>query len=275
MSELRLLKPSDLESLLELSRHAGCMHTEEDWLRLLELAPEGCLGFERDGRIVSSVTSVSYGKELAWIGMVLTHPEHRSGGHLGKLLEHSIELLRYRGVGWIKLDASPEGKPYLEKMGFTEERRVERWRRNPAELQVPEVTDLHPFIYDPVMERLAFGGNRFALLNKLSEHPHACIPGKAFAMERPTLDAVYFGPCVARTTGSARTLMNWFLGRHAMDTVYWDLLPGNLEAVQLAAETGFELVGRFSRMVLPGREGAPPLSTNESSVYAIGGFEWG
>jgi len=57
---------------------------------LLELAPQTCFGIEQDRRLVSTATLVCYGRRLAWIGMVLTHPEYRGRGFAHALEIHAV-----------------------------------------------------------------------------------------------------------------------------------------------------------------------------------------
>jgi hypothetical protein len=51
---------------------------------------------------------------------------------------------------------------------------------------------------------------------------------------------------------------------------FWDLLPANAAAVELATEFGFAPVRRLVRMVRGER-----LRGDDTMVYAIAGFEFG
>ena len=94
-------------------------------------------------------------------------------------------------------------------------------------------------------------------------------------MSRPGANASTFGPCVARSSEAARTLLKWFLARHPGETVFWDLLPDNREAVSLARDFGFAPVRKLVRMVRPGAVSASPPARDDSLVYATAGFEYG
>ncbi|MBM3812757.1 MAG: GNAT family N-acetyltransferase [Acidimicrobiia bacterium] len=275
MSELRLLRSADLPDLQELSRAAGWNQTADDWQRLLALAPEGCLGVEEGGRIVSSTTAIRYGRELAWIGMVLTLPEYRKRGFARSLMSHTIDLLRYRGTSWIKLDATEEGRPIYTELGFTAETPIERWRRAPAPFDGESPNGIYPFIHDPVLDRRGFGANRAALLQDLASIESASLPTSAYAMGRPGANACYFGPCVARSFESARLVLEWFLSRHPEEEVFWDLFPNNKPAVELARRYGFEPVRHLTRMGMALSPTAPYFMANDSAVYAVAGFELG
>src|ERR1041385_3750322 len=85
VGQLRLMTASDIEDASGLSPAAGWNQSDNDWRRLLECAPRGCFGIEVEGNLVASTTAVCYQRDLAWIGMVLTHPEYRGRGFAGRL----------------------------------------------------------------------------------------------------------------------------------------------------------------------------------------------
>ena len=94
-------------------------------------------------------------------------------------------------------------------------------------------------------------------------------------MSRPGSNASTFGPCVARSPDAARILLESFLAHHPGQTVFWDLLPDNREAVSLAHEFGFAPTRKLVRMVRPGAGSANPPVRDDSLVYATAGFEYG
>ena len=102
---------SDLASCDELRRLVGWNQLPEDWGLLLQLSPPGCFIAERDGRIVGTVTTVQYQKKIAWIGMLIVHPDSRGRGVGAQLLTRAIEFLRAERIPSIKLDATPQGEP--------------------------------------------------------------------------------------------------------------------------------------------------------------------
>jgi hypothetical protein len=127
----------------------------------------------------------------------------------------------------------------------------------------------------PALDREAFGADCSALLGVLAGFETACGPEGGYAFGRPGTKAVYFGPCVARSHTEARQLLAWFLGRHAAETVYWDLLPGNTAALELARECGFAPLRRLVRMVRRGAGAAAPLTHRDGLVFGVAGFEFG
>lgn len=277
--KIRLLKSSDLPQLVDLSRQAQWNQTEADWVRLLTLAPAGCFGIEADGRIVASTTAISYAPELAWIGMVLTHPDYRGKGMATALLEHTLAAVKAHGIRIAKLDATEQGRPIYAKAGFQDECAVERWRRAPGlGFQAPagEQRVLHPYVIDPSFDRAYFGAYRIPLLQSLAKQiePEYFV-GHGYALHRPGAQARHFGPSVVRTRDAARRLLESFLAKFPNDEIFWDLLPDNIDAVQLAIDHGFQPARHLVRMSLACQPNALPLVHNNSSVFAIAGFEYG
>ena len=80
---------------------------------------------------------------------------------------------------------------------------------------------------------------------------------------------------MARSVDAARELLAWFLEKHQQESVYWDILLANNDAVALARAFGFEPVRRLARMALAGVENPPALRNDDARVYAAAGFEFG
>ncbi|MCS6953442.1 MAG: GNAT family N-acetyltransferase [Bryobacterales bacterium] len=266
------LEPAHIPAAMRLNLLAGWNQTQADWQRVLELEPEGCFGLFRDGLLVSTTTAVCYGRKLAWIGMVLTDPEYRNRGYARRLMEHALAFLEARGVEWIKLDATAMGRPLYRKLGFEDEAPVERWAAVAPAMSPATTGD---YVADAELDLRAFGADRSALLARLARGEAAAIPGQGFAFARPGSLAAYFGPCVARSAEAARNLLQWCLGRHAGQPVFWDLLPANEAALALAREFGFERRRELVRMVRRGAAARGSFDHDDSLIYAIAGFEYG
>ena len=273
MSDVRLLTSADIPQAMLLKQAAGWNQTEQDWLRVLELEPEGCFGIERDGRLVATTTTTCYGVELAWIGMVLTAPEFRGQGLATRLMRSALEFLDRRQIQWVKLDATSMGRGVYLKLGFQDECPVERWLRPPAPAHPSGLVEHGR--WDAALDRRAFGADRARLLSKLEGGESLSIPGSGYAMGRAGAVATYFGPCVAVNPQAAGRLVESFLSHHSGEPVYWDLLPENPDAVRLAQEFGFVRSRPLLRMARQGVGGVRPLSIRAPEVYALAGLEFG
>lgn len=271
---IRTLNFSDIPAALCLTAAAGWNQTAQDWQNLIHLAPQGCFGLEYDGVLAATTTAVCYGRELAWIGMVLTDRDYRRRGFARRLMEHALGYLEQQQVQWIKLDATEMGRPLYQELGFRDECPIERWVRSGRDALGCSRPPDPLGVFDPALDRIAFGAPRTDLLKLLAPIGSASLAG-SFAMCRPGANAYYFGPCVSRSAEDVRELLRSFLVRHGQLDMYWDLLPGNAHAVDLAHEHGFERARELVRMVRPGTRGAPALVHNDGCVFAIAGFEYG
>ena len=270
----RLLTPNDLPQAMLLKEAAGWNQTRQDWHNVLALAPDRCFGIECDGILASTTTTVCYGRELAWIGMVLTHPEYRGLGLARRLMEHALENLEARQVEWIKLDATDMGRPLYLRLGFEDDCIIERWGRSPGPVAAP--SGLPTWVPERGdIDRQAFGADRLQLLRTLAPMGSAAANESDYAMGRPGSKAAYFGPCVSRSVEAARDLLCWFLSQHPQEAVYWDLLPANAEALRLARDFGFQPLRKLVRMARRGVAGADKFMHDDSLVFAIAGFEYG
>ncbi len=267
---MRQLVHSDVEAMLRLKDAAGWNQTDDDLVRNMDLSPEGCFAIDCEGRLASTTTVIAYGRELAWIGMVLTDPQFRGRGFARQLFAHALEMLDARGVACSKLDATSMGEPLYRSFGFEVECGIERWVRKPAgESACPT------YAHDVPLELFAldmqvFAADRSALLTSLARHGSIDLGGGQCAMGRPGSKAAYFGPMIALDRQTARRGVEWFLRAHGASDAYWDLFPSNKEAVELAREFGFEPARQLVRM-RRGHAAAPDLS----KMYAIAGFEYG
>jgi predicted GNAT family N-acyltransferase len=283
------MNPSDVSSAMELSTIANWNQTPDDWHRILKLSTEGCLCTEDAGQVVATTTLLPYGTCLAWIGMVLTRPEYRRQGLARRLMENAIASAGRCGIRTLKLDATNEGRPLYESLGFVVEQTVERWGRNRGEFVAAkrEVRSNEGCCYGTRIsnemysqDAKAFGVTRKELLGALSVSGRLNTTENGYILSRPGRTARHLGPCVANSEADARQLIAVHL-EHPMgsgekheesklSSWYWDLLPVNEEAVHCAVEFGFTRQRALWRM----RRGEA-IKKNDAMVYAIAGFELG
>lgn len=269
-SLIRRLTSADVHSALELSSLAGWNQTAQDWNSLLKLAPEGCFGIHLEGSLAATTTLLSYGTALAWIGMVLTHPEFRRRGLAKTLLRHVLAVADSRGIATVKLDATEMGEPLYRSLGFVAEQPVERWMSSVSlsgDLSSSRSRDLS---HCPELDRSAFGADRQLLLRTLLEYGDCYSAPDAYTLTRQGRNACYVGPCVATDKDSACQVLQLALGNRSTKGWCWDILPANQLAIALAKEFGFQPQRRLLRMFR-----GEPLRSQEEFIYAIAGFEFG
>jgi GNAT superfamily N-acetyltransferase len=292
LTTIRTMKPGDIPSIMELSAAAGWNQTPDDWLRIRQLSPQGCRLIEDEGRVVATTSLLSYGTRMAWVGMVLTRAEYRRQGLARRLMEDAIASAERKGIRTLKLDATDEGRPLYESLGFVVEGTIERWMRDAGKPAARTLSSSSknsapsPSHHQRIPHHLfsldehAFGANREALLESLSASGGCAATAEAYVFTRPGRTAYYLGPCVATSEAEAHQLIAAQLedsivtgNEHRVPqsrTWYWDLLPANPGAIRCATELGFTHGRKLWRM----RRGEA-TENNDALVYAIAGFELG
>jgi predicted N-acetyltransferase YhbS len=276
---MRLMTEGDLPAVDTLRQLAGWNQTPEDWRRMLRLEPEGCFVALREAKVVGTVTTTSYGQTLAWIGMMLVHPECRRQGIATRLMNRALEYLHGRGVKCVGLDATPAGFPVYEKLGFVSATTLARWQR-PAgtgtESKAAPATETRALqeadwraVND--MDLAAFGVARAELLRTFAQASQAALtwpvqgPVLGWGLLRPGARADYLGPLACSAADGALALARALLRDTEARPVFWDI-PDRNEAAKAAAQRfGFAVVRPFTRMYL----GPEPVAANPQIQYGI------
>ncbi len=287
----RLLNPGDIPFGHGLSRLAGWNQTRRDWDRYLALAPEGCFLAEDEGRPAGTATTTSYGREIAWIGMVLVHPDFRRRGLGTALLRRAISHLREeRGIVCVRLDATPDGRPLYEGLGFQAEWGLRRWVREADHKGTDDISHIDNIsrISDPSgrgrdgssdassladprslsLDRAVFGADRSALLASLAAGSFTAetLADGSFGLMREGERAVYLGPVTAASPESGLQLAERLVRRAPSDrTVFWDLPDPNAAGTALAERLGFRPVRVLTRMWLGDR----PVPADPLRMFGI------
>ncbi len=266
---VRTLTAADLDFADSVRALAGWNQTRADWERFLALEPGGCFLAEWNGTPAGTATATLYGPELAWIGMVLVHPDFRRCGIGRALLERCVAYLRGRGVGCIKLDATPAGRLVYDRLGFRSEWSLKRWVGRPvgAKLDAPK-SKLRPWEESDAarvesLDAAAFGVSRRALLGALAEESTAALVMESaasgiagFGFARAGSQALYLGPVVADSAQAGLGLVEALIARHPKETFYWDIPDPNEAAVDWARQHGLNVQRPLIRMFL-GENSAP------------------
>ena len=268
---LRLLTEKDVPAAMELSTQAGWNQTPEDWRTLIQLDSKGCFGVEVEGRLVATTTLLCYGRLLAWVGMVLTRIEWRGRGFARNLLATALARADQLGIATVKLDATEQGQPVYEKMGFRGEQPVERWFREGSSQTAEQATSEKSLSHASLcLDSQAFGAERSRLLHELGKRSAISSRTGGYLFSRPGRVSDYIGPCVAKNREAAQRLIEARINNSSASSWFWDVISQNRDAISLAQELGFKPQRHLLRMVR-GKE----LPGNDSLVYGIAGFELG
>lgn len=280
-AEIRLLTANDLPAAMRLKGLARWNQTESDWRRLLKLEPGGCFAASVDGRVVATTTTTTYGKTLAWIGMVIVDPAFRRRGIAARLMRTALASLQTMGIATVKLDATAAGRPVYEELGFVYESLIERWEgvARPAQATGCAALDEKRWSDLLALDRHAFGADRARLLELLRRD--ACAqaliigaadkPLRGYALARSGSAASYLGPLVATDEQAAMQLLDGMLNQLIGRSVYIDFNKGFVASAAALAARGFVKQRDLVRM----RFGQKNSAGTSPSVFAIAGPEVG
>jgi GNAT superfamily N-acetyltransferase len=248
--DIRLFTSNDVSMALELCRAAGWNQLYQDWSRLIEYEPQGCFAAEVQGKLVGTATTTRYGRDMAWIGMMLVHQDLRRRGIATRLVNACLDHLRARRVRCIKLDATPAGRPVYERLGFRAQWSFHRWAcdtmNKDAHSTCVAAAGFAGSTYAD-LDHLAFGADRSAWLERLAEGSDLCLRPQGFGMLRSGCLASYLGPLTAENHDVAGEIVADLLRRSARG-VFWDIPQPNANAVALAESLGFKPVRDLTRM---------------------------
>jgi len=280
---LRRMNSADIPAAHELRRLANWNQTRLDWAGYLAFEPQGCWVAEQGGEVVGTATTVTYGKRAGWIGMVLVHPGRRRGGIGTALLRAALDYLVQQGVGCIKLDATPMGRPVYLPLGFKDEYAVSRYEAVvPAGINfTPDAAPLTAADLSAVcaFDEPIFGAERSRILQALSRrNPQWCFVVRnqgnvaGYLIAREGEQAVQIGPWLARDATAGEVLLRALLSQLAGRRVFVDGPHPNAAVAGMMTKYGFTVQRSFLRMGRGDQEVAVGLP---SAVFGTAGAEKG
>lgn len=280
---IRLFQKTDFVFADSLRALAGWNQTPDDWMRFLNHQPDGCFVAEWDGQPVGTATTTLYEDKVAWIGMVLVHPDARRRGIGRALLEHCIAFLKPR-VACIKLDATPLGKTLYDTLGFKDEWTLRRWETDRVELPArPMKYHVRSWRADDkraiqALDHEAFGVDRWPMVRRTTwqiARPliHQTIKQRVvgFGVLRKGARARYLGPVVAESIAAAGPLIKSLVLEQPKHPIFWDIPDPNTCAVELAQRLGFQPQRPLIRMFL----GENKWPGDPQRIFALAGPEIG
>lgn len=277
---IRELVEADIPDAMRLKNIAGWNQLESDWSIFLEGSPRHALAAVHNGRVIGTVTAMTYAERLAWIGMVLVDPEFRGQGIATRLVNTVLENLS--PCPSIKLDATPTGSRVYAKHGFEPEYEICRMicmsAHAPGKPAATRRLTSRSVGNLAELDAEAFGVDRVELLKRLQ----ILAPGSAqccgsdvksvdaFCLGRPGMNFHHLGPLVARDLEQAKQVMSGVLLDLAGKPVVVDVPKDRKEFLAWLRAVGFGMQRTFTRMYL--RENLPGTP---SMCFATAGPEFG
>ena len=259
--EIREMKSGDLVAADSLRNLAGWNQTATDWNRILNYQPNGCFVAVNADRIVGTVTTTCYGRKLAWIGMMLVHPDFRRRGIGTALMERALDFLTAQQIECVKLDATPAGRPVYERLGFKAEWSFHRWQGlGLADSPVESISNVNGSSVQSFDEpESVFGACRELWLQALAVDSTVERTAGGFGMLRTGSRATYLGPVSAQSCSVAESLIGTLL-RQTSGPVFWDIPSPNEDALLTATALGFQPTRELTRMWTGKTLNSPDLS---------------
>ena len=220
---IRQMTTFDIPLGMRLKSQAGWNQLPGDWQRLIEMEPTGCFVAQLNEQDVGTLTTTVFG-DIAWIAMMLVDENFRGQGIGKALMNHALAYLDHHKVRSVRLDATPQGQPLYEKLGFEAQFEIARYAGTPA---AGEITPAHPVDLDKIiaLDQEVTCTQRARLLRKLfNEFPSEVRTWEngSYITARPGETAVQIGPCIADSSCGQQLLQD-ALARHAGQLVFVDV----------------------------------------------------
>jgi GNAT acetyltransferase-like protein/acetyltransferase (GNAT) family protein len=241
-----------------------------------------------EDRLVGTGGAAGYGRDLAWVCMILVDPAHRGRG-IGAALTRAV-VERLTAFDCVGLDATPAGRPVYARLGFREHRALRRLFRDAragdieailAAEETPRVRPMRDHDLPGVLalDREVFGADRGSLLGWMrARGTNACWIGRSSAGETPSYclgrpgdHSFQVGPVVATTVETGLALVRAALAGNAGRRVVIDADDRRSDWIAALREVGFEEERPLVRMY----RGSAPIAPRADLQLAILGPEFG
>lgn len=282
MIKFRRMTEADIPDALFLCRSAGWNQVKEDWQLFLTISGEGCLvAVDDNGKVMGTVTTVTYEQRFGWVGMVLVHPDRKRQGIGTALLYEAMRLLK--DIPCMKLDATPAGREVYLKLGFKDEYGLVRMNStslnttlleagNARMMESSDMTAVADF------DAKIFGAARPTILSWQHERSpqDAYLVERdkkitAFAMARRGHDFFHVGPVVALNFSDAIAVTSAILSGCKETRICVDAFRHSPEWLIWLQAVGFEEQRPFTRMYY----GANEFAGKPQHQFGILGPEFG
>lgn len=277
---IRSLTIADLPFALRLSRQADWEDVIGDWHRVLAWQPDGCFVAEIGGHLIGTITSIRYGRDLAWVGYMLVDVAHRRKGVASSLMCAVVDQLAKYGVSRVMVDASEMGQPLYERFDFRPLQRVNTWvgQAGVSRGDCPRLAP-HHLTAVSAFDRRQFGADRAKIITVLAtEFPdlarvdldaHGKVLGYLIGYRRS--DLVQVGPWVHTDVEGASRLLGSTMKACSGHPLIVRTPEVNSGATKILEKAGFLLRDTAMRMIM----GKADQCSRQETIYAIAGLAVG
>lgn len=241
--------------------------------------PEGFFIGELNGKPVSTVSAVRYGKTFGFLGFYIVKPEFRGHNYGIQIGTTGFNYLSGRNIG---LDGVAAQQENYKKSGFKIAHRNMRYKgltggNSPKNTDIISLCDL-PFEITELYDRPFFPDRRTEFLKAWLHQPESLVLGilekgklSGYGMIRVCRSGYKIGPLFADNSELAETLFGALkTGVKSGEPLYLDIPELNPEALALVNKYKMSFVFETARMYTGH---APQLPLNK--LYGITSFELG
>lgn len=275
---LRPMTVADVPKVLDLFPRVGWKYAGEQLQANISWGGQGSFCLEDNDRLVGTANVVTYGSDLAWVGMVVVDPDYQRRGLARRLMVACMDYCETNHIRTVMLDASELGYGLYDDLGFHPLYRIESWTGVPQNLTGSD--HIRPMTVDDLpavaaLDAQLFGLPRYPILRWLQQFGgwvdtiNGQVNGYIFAHAAHTGRV---GAWYHRDAEGANALLQAALLSFAGEAeVRLDIPASNEHARALAARYGLSTQRGCIRMLW----GQTPAPGRMSEQYAIIGFATG
>jgi len=257
MIRISRMRIADIPFAVKLSAQEDWGTPRSDFSRIMCINPHGSFVASEATSRIGIITTVTFGKDLAWIGNVIVDKTHR-GQHIGQIMvKHTIDHLKRLHVKHIALYCFRDNIRFYEKLGFVEDAQFVRLRRPLKNLESFKKESRKHLTFDRLLslDRKAFGVDRSMFLrswiNERAGKYFGFAEGRrsAFLLVKKYQTTCDFGPGVSfgASDNDLRRLLAESIN-YANKPIEVSCLAQNRNMLRLLREFGFEATNMGYRM---------------------------
>jgi predicted GNAT family acetyltransferase len=168
------MKTTDIHSVVRLTAEEHWGFGTRDLKRMIAVQPRGCLVATMSGGPIGLTTTMTYGKNIGWIGNVVVKEKQRGAGIGSSLVRSAVKRLRCMHIKSIGLYSYPGNEAMYKRLGFETIGGFATLSMRNSTGNLTRRTGKTPFDQILSLDRRAFGADRSRLLKRLHREFPKC-----------------------------------------------------------------------------------------------------
>ncbi|MEP7285459.1 MAG: GNAT family N-acetyltransferase [Chloroflexota bacterium] len=280
-SEIRSLTVEDSLQCLALSQAVGWKHDNARWQQMIQLGGDGAFGLTIGDELVATVIATVYNPDLAWIGLVLTHPNYQRRGFGKQIMQITMNYLHDLQIRCLMLDATVYGYSLYEQLGFRSVYQLGVWTRESTAsnaLNGAPASTIRPMLEKDLPSVVALDAQIFGV-----SRPHVLRDQQGVAwvaleagevvgylLGKITDHSAILGPWYHPSPDGAEALLQAVVSTIGDRPVRMDVVESNSHARDIVQRGGFAFQRYCTRMAY-----GDPIPGRMTDQYAIASFATG